>query len=199
MTEVVGIDLGTTYSVVAHLDVDGNPEVIPDEDGNLLVPSVISFASDPPVVGALAKSEQADGETEVIVPSTVRDHSANLFKYIGIPFQRQQPNQISVNRQREPIEPFSFTAPADVSSAAFFMVGAAVTEGWKPWGDPVKILEIWDKATYVGEVVPSIYKPWHFPWSDRINIEVSKALTGQITADACCDNVIAAIKEVQKG
>jgi multiple sugar transport system substrate-binding protein len=47
--------------------------------------------------------------------------------------------------------------------------------------------------------VPSIYKPWHFPWSDRINIEVSKALTGQITADACCDNLIAAIKEVQKG
>src|SRR5476651_908169 len=62
------------------------------------------------------------------------------------------------------------------------MKSAAVTEGWKPWGDPVKILEIWDKATYVAEVVPSIYKPWHFPWSDRINIEVSKALTGQITA-----------------
>ena len=79
------------------------------------------------------------------------------------------------------------------------MKSAAVTEGWKPWGDPVQILQIWDKATYVAEVVPSIYKPWHFPWSDRINIEVSKALTGQITADACCDTLIAAIKEVQKG
>lgn len=79
------------------------------------------------------------------------------------------------------------------------MKSTAISEGWKPWGDPVKILEIWDKATYVAEVVPSIYKPWHFPWSDRINIEVSKALTGQITADACCDNLIAAIKDVQKG
>jgi hypothetical protein len=48
-------------------------------------------------------------------------------------------------------------------------------------------------------VVPSIYKPWHFPWSDRINIEVSKALTGQTTADACCDTLTDAIKEVQKG
>lgn len=74
-----------------------------------------------------------------------------------------------------------------------------ITEGWKPWGDPKKILEIWDKATYVGEVCNSIYKPWHFPWTDRLNIEVQKALTGQITADACCDNLIAAIKEVQKG
>jgi ABC-type glycerol-3-phosphate transport system substrate-binding protein len=78
------------------------------------------------------------------------------------------------------------------------MNSAAVTEGWKPWGDPVNLLEIWDKATYVGEVCNSIYKPWHLPWNDRLNIEVQKALTGQITADQCCDNVIAAIKEVQK-
>jgi multiple sugar transport system substrate-binding protein len=79
------------------------------------------------------------------------------------------------------------------------MKSPVIIDGWKPWGDPVKILSIWDKATYVAEVVPSIYQPWHFPWSDRINIEVSKALTGQSTADACCDNLIAAIKEVQKG
>ena len=44
----------------------------------------------------------------------------------------------------------------------------------------------------------SVYKPWHFPWTDRVNIEVQKALTGQITADQCCGTVIAAIKEVQK-
>jgi hypothetical protein len=79
------------------------------------------------------------------------------------------------------------------------MKSTAVTEGWQPWGDTAQILAIWDKATYVAEVVPSIYKPWHFPWSDRINIEVSKALTGQTTADVCCDTLIAAIKEVQKG
>ena len=78
------------------------------------------------------------------------------------------------------------------------MKSAAVTEGWKPWGEPQKILEIWDKATYVGEVCNSVYKPWHFPWTDRVNIEVQKALTGQITADQCCDAVVAAIKEVQR-
>lgn len=74
-----------------------------------------------------------------------------------------------------------------------------ITEGWKPWGDPQKLLQIWDKATYVGEVCNSIYKPWHFPWTDRLNIEVQKALTAQTTADQCCDNLIAAIKDVQKG
>jgi ABC-type glycerol-3-phosphate transport system substrate-binding protein len=84
------------------------------------------------------------------------------------------------------------------SGYASVMKSAAITEGWKPWGDPQKILQIWDKATYVGEVCNSIYKPWHFPWTDRLNIEVQKALTGQISVDQCCDNVIAAIKEVQK-
>ncbi len=78
------------------------------------------------------------------------------------------------------------------------MNSAAVTEGWKPWGDPQKILEIWGKATYIGEMCNSLYKPWHFPWTDRLNIEVQKALTNQITADVCCDNLIAAIKDVQR-
>lgn len=79
------------------------------------------------------------------------------------------------------------------------MNSKVITEGWKPWADPAKILQIWNKATYIGEVCNSIYKPWHFPWTDRLNIEVQKALTGQITADAACDNLIAAVKEVQKG
>ncbi len=51
------------------------------------------------------------------------------------------------------------------SGYASVMKSAAVTEGWKPWGEPEKILEIWDKAIYVGEMCNSIYKPWHFPWT----------------------------------
>ncbi|NEQ99963.1 MAG: Hsp70 family protein [Cyanothece sp. SIO2G6] len=38
----VGIDLGTTNSVVAALE-DGQPWAIPDEDGNLLLPSCVGF------------------------------------------------------------------------------------------------------------------------------------------------------------
>jgi multiple sugar transport system substrate-binding protein len=78
------------------------------------------------------------------------------------------------------------------------MTSSVIVDGWKPWGDPQKILEIWDKATYVGEICNSVYKPWHFPWTDRLNIEVQKALTAQITPNQCCDNLIAAIKDVQK-
>ena len=40
---VVGIDLGTTNSLVAFLGPDGNPQVIPGEDGSNLVPSLVAL------------------------------------------------------------------------------------------------------------------------------------------------------------
>ena len=57
----------------------------------------------------------------------------------------------------------------------------AIKTGWAPWGDVPEILKIWDKAAYIGEVCSSVYQPWHFPWTDQLNIEVQKCLTGQIT------------------
>jgi Fe-S protein assembly chaperone HscA len=39
---VVGIDLGTTNSLVAYMDTAGHPSVIPGEDGDKLVPSVVT-------------------------------------------------------------------------------------------------------------------------------------------------------------
>src|SRR5271169_2384534 len=40
---VVGIDLGTTNSLVAYLDAAGHPGVIPGADGDKLVPSVVTL------------------------------------------------------------------------------------------------------------------------------------------------------------
>jgi molecular chaperone DnaK len=40
---VVGIDLGTTNSLVAYMDANGRPSVIPGDDGDKLVPSVITL------------------------------------------------------------------------------------------------------------------------------------------------------------
>src|SRR6266849_3599395 len=40
---VVGIDLGTTNSLVAYMDAAGHPSVIPGEDGDRLVPSVVTL------------------------------------------------------------------------------------------------------------------------------------------------------------
>ena len=78
------------------------------------------------------------------------------------------------------------------------MSSDAVKTGWAPWGDVPEILRIWDKAAYIGEVCSSVYQPWHFPWTDQLNIEVQKCLTGQTTADVCCDNLIKGIADAKR-
>jgi molecular chaperone DnaK len=52
---IIGIDLGTTNSLVAHM-VQGNPEVIKDDKGKVLLPSIITvFDDEHIVVGEEAK------------------------------------------------------------------------------------------------------------------------------------------------
>ena len=45
MSKVVGIDLGTTNSLVAYVD-EGRPVVVRDDNGDGLVPSVVSVGED---------------------------------------------------------------------------------------------------------------------------------------------------------
>src|SRR3989440_3826222 len=55
-TSVVGIDLGTTFSLAAYMD-KGKPVVVRDEQGVALVPSVLSFHEDGSVlVGSEART-----------------------------------------------------------------------------------------------------------------------------------------------
>src|SRR5213596_2714632 len=56
MSRIVGIDLGTTNSLVGYVDeTTGLPRVIPDAEGRVLLPSVVSFTTEGVVVGEAAK------------------------------------------------------------------------------------------------------------------------------------------------
>ena len=55
MGKYVGIDLGTTFSAVAYIDEKGNPQVVPNSDGNNITPSAVLFDEGNPVVGDEAK------------------------------------------------------------------------------------------------------------------------------------------------
>ncbi|KAF0248362.1 MAG: molecular chaperone DnaK [bacterium] len=46
MPKVVGIDLGTTNSLVAYVDDSGKPQVIADKQGRKLVPSVVHYSKE---------------------------------------------------------------------------------------------------------------------------------------------------------
>jgi molecular chaperone DnaK len=57
MAKVIGIDLGTTNSVVAAME-GGNPVVIPNQEGSRLTPSVVAFTKDGEIlVGQVAKRQ----------------------------------------------------------------------------------------------------------------------------------------------
>ena len=61
----IGIDLGTTYSVMAYIDESGEPKVIPNQEGRTLTPSVVSFNEESLIVGAEAKDEQRNGSSDI--------------------------------------------------------------------------------------------------------------------------------------
>ncbi|MEZ5660561.1 MAG: Fe-S protein assembly chaperone HscA [Burkholderiaceae bacterium] len=63
----IGIDLGTTHSLVAAVR-SSVPEVLPDENGAMLVPSVVRYRRDgPPQVGSAALAHAADDPLNTIV------------------------------------------------------------------------------------------------------------------------------------
>src|SRR6202162_3265095 len=51
---IIGIDLGTTNSLVAFMEGQ-SPKIIPDQDGNRMVPSIASFKRDEILGGERAK------------------------------------------------------------------------------------------------------------------------------------------------
>ena len=57
MSKIIGIDLGTTNSVIAVME-GGEPTVVPNSEGNRLTPSVVALAkSDERLVGQVAKRQ----------------------------------------------------------------------------------------------------------------------------------------------
>lgn len=67
MAKVIGIDLGTTNSVVAIME-GGKPVVIPNSEGNRLTPSVVGFSkTGERLVGELAKRQAVSNPENTIV------------------------------------------------------------------------------------------------------------------------------------
>ncbi|MGC2520057.1 MAG: 3-phosphoshikimate 1-carboxyvinyltransferase [Burkholderiales bacterium] len=85
-----------------------------------------------PVASAQVKSAlllaglYADGATRVTEPAPTRDHTERMLAAFGHPVHRDG-NTVSVSPG--PLEATAIAVPADISSAAFFMVGASIAPG----------------------------------------------------------------------
>ncbi|MGB3672108.1 MAG: Hsp70 family protein [Phormidesmis sp.] len=92
MSKVVGIDLGTTNSLVATLD-EGQPWVIPDEDGELLLPSFVGLSEAGKLLVGRAALRQYSAAPERTVKSIKRQMGTDFRVTLGD--QEYSPQEIS--------------------------------------------------------------------------------------------------------
>ncbi len=70
----------------------------------------------------------AQGVTRVTEPAPTRDHTERMLQGFGYPVQRQDQRSIAVTGGGR-LQGASIDVPADISSAAFFLVGASIAPG----------------------------------------------------------------------
>jgi molecular chaperone DnaK len=70
--KALGIDLGTTFCAVAHIDAYGKPQIIPNAESERITPSVVLFDGSNVVVGTVAK-QNAVAEPDKIVDFIKRE------------------------------------------------------------------------------------------------------------------------------
>ncbi|MGE4588217.1 MAG: molecular chaperone DnaK [Acidaminococcaceae bacterium] len=92
MSKVIGIDLGTTNSVVAVME-GGEPTVISTQEGGRLTPSVVGFSkSGERLVGQLAKRQAISNPDRTI--SSIKRHMGTDYK-VTIDDKKYSPEEIS--------------------------------------------------------------------------------------------------------
>lgn len=78
MAKIIGIDLGTTNSVVAFME-GGQPKVIPNKEGGNTTPSIVAYTKDGNrLVGVLAKRQSVTNPTNTF---------ASVKRFIGIKYE----------------------------------------------------------------------------------------------------------------
>lgn len=85
-TPIVGIDLGTTNSLIGVMDT-GFPVLIPGQNGSRLLPSVVSWAGDRLIVGEEARRRRA---------AFPRDTLYSVKRFIGRPYQDLRAEELDV-------------------------------------------------------------------------------------------------------
>ncbi len=92
MSKVIGIDLGTTNSVVAVME-GGEPVVIPNAEGSRLTPSVVGFSkTGERLVGELAKRQAISNPHRTVV--SIKRHMGSDYK-VDIDGKSYTPQEIS--------------------------------------------------------------------------------------------------------
>ncbi|MDI6889663.1 MAG: molecular chaperone DnaK [Thermodesulfovibrionales bacterium] len=92
MSKVIGIDLGTTFSLAAFMN-NGRPEIIPNVEGGRLTPSIVAFAEGGrQLIGSLARTQAVANPERTI--SSIKRRMGTDYK-VEIDGRRFTPQEIS--------------------------------------------------------------------------------------------------------
>jgi molecular chaperone HscA len=128
-TAAVGIDLGTTNSLVAIVRPDpqtgkGSPRALPVDEGSTLLPSVVSYGSGPtPVVGRAARR---------LAPGAPRDTIVSVKRFMG---------KASADPETRRLSPYKF-AEGESGTVRFEVKGRAAVTPVEVSAEILKALKI---------------------------------------------------------
>ncbi len=83
-TRAVGIDLGTTFSAIAHVNKYGVPEILHNAEGERITPSVVLFEGEEVIIGTYAKQSSVAYPEQVV--EFIKRHMGDedfTFEYRG--------------------------------------------------------------------------------------------------------------------
>lgn len=135
MSKALGIDLGTTNSVVAVLE-GGDPTIIPNAEGDRTTPSVVAFKGDERLVGQIAKRQGALNPEKTL---------SSVKRFIGRKY----------TEVAEEIDMVSYKVVAGPNDAVRFDVEGKL---YSPEEISAKILRklVDDASTYLGEQINDV-------------------------------------------
>ena len=115
----MGANIETTAAGTAPLKIKGNSQLhgihYPMQIASAQVKSCLLLAG-----------LYANGTTTITEPAPTRDHTERMLEGFGYPLQRQGA-EISIRGQQGALSSVSIDVPGDISSSAFFLVGAAIS------------------------------------------------------------------------
>ena len=91
--KTVGIDLGTSYSAIAHLDETGNPTVLKNSMGNAITASVVSLGHNNEVTVGLVDPAVADDPERIIIG--IKRQMGNHDHFVNYGTKRLSPEFVS--------------------------------------------------------------------------------------------------------
>ena len=108
MGKYVGIDLGTTISAIAYIDDNGQPQLIPNKNGERLIPSAVLFGGKKPIVGERAKTKSVSDPKnyESFVKRHMGDKDYTFTDKSGETYNAETVSSIILSQLKENAEEF---------------------------------------------------------------------------------------------